>query len=292
MSRGFLVHAYNNTEIDYGLMAICSCLLIKKHLKINTTAVATSQDTLDWMLKTHGSTIVEQAFDHVILTDIDRDVSDRTFYDTRYSKKLAPYYNTNRADSVDLSPFEETILIDSDYLVLDNSLDCVWGSTEDILVNKSVRDLNHVKDLGGFDKRFNDMSIPLYWATAMYFKKTDRSSCLFGLMKFIKHNYKYYENLYKFSPSGYFRNDYALSIAIHMMNANLESDTVKSLPINQLMFANENDDIVAFNNGNVFFVSEPTQGDFKLHKVNTNVHVMNKWAIGRVAQGIIDYARS
>jgi hypothetical protein len=290
MSRGYLIHAYNNSEIDYGTMAICSSLLIKKHLKEQSTAVATSQDTLFWMIKTHGEDLVNHVFDHIIITDIDRNVPNRSFHDTRYTKKTAPYYNTNRSDSFVLSPFDETLLIDADFLVLDNSLDAVWGSTEEILVNKSVCDLNHIEDLGGFDKRFNNMSIPLYWATVMYFKKTDKTKCLFDLIKFIKHNYRYYQSLYKVPPGDYFRNDYALSIAIHMMNAQFEGDTVKNLPNKQLMFATENDDIAAFDQGTVFFTSEARQGEFKLHKVNTNVHVMNKWSIGRVAERIINYA--
>ena len=290
MSQGYVMHAYNNTSIDYGYMAICACLLIKKNLKINKTALVTNQDTLDWIISTHGEELADKAFDHIILTDTDRNVSNRNFFDTRYSKNTAPYYNTNRSSTFDLSPFDETVLIDVDYLVLDNSLDCVWGSVEDVLVNKSVRDLNHIEDLGGFNKRFNDMSIPLYWATVMYFKKTPPAKNLFDLMKFIKDNYEYYQRLYMFSPSGYFRNDYALSIAIHMLNAQFEGDTVKPLPISQIMVATENDDMVAFDKNIACFVSETKQGDFKLHRVTTNVHVMNKWAIGRVGARIIDYA--
>jgi hypothetical protein len=290
MTQGYLVYAYNNEEIDYGLMSIVCCLLIKKHLKINTTALATNQDTLDWMIKTHGEYLVDKAFDKLIITHNPENSSARLFHDSRYTSKKVPYYNTNRSDSFTISPFDETVLLDADFLVLDNSLDCVWNSAEDILVNKSVRDLNHVENLKGFDKRFNDTSIPLYWATCMYFKKTERAKYLFSLMKFIKQNYRYYQQLYKFNSSGYFRNDYALSIAVHMMNAQLEENTVKSLPIPQLMFATEHDDLIDFTNGTAIFVSEAEQGNFKLHKVCTNVHLMNKWSIGRMSQRIIEYA--
>jgi len=290
MSSGYLVHAYNNSEIDYGSMALCCCLLIKKHLQNNRTAIATSQDTINWLINHHSQTIVDRAFDHVIITDIERNVADRKFYDTMYTNYQAPYYNTNRSDSYNLTPFNETVLIDADYLVLDNSLDCVWNSAEEILVNKSVKDLNHSENLGGFDKRFNDMSIPLYWATLMYFKKTVRSKCLFDLIQFIKANYQYYEKLYQFRSSGYFRNDYALSIAIHMINGQVEINAVKSLPYPHLIAATEYDDMIDFNNGNAFFVSERAQGDFKFHKVSSNIHVMNKRSIGRMIPRIINYA--
>lgn len=290
MNRGYLIHAYNNWEIDYGEMALCACLLIKKHLRINATAIATSHDTLDCLVKKHGPNLIAQAFDHIIINSTPRDSNDRTFHDTRYSHKTATYHNSNRADSFKLSPFDETMLIDADYLVLDNSFDTVWGSPDEIMVNKLVVDLHHKEDLGGFNKRLNVASIPLYWATAMYFQKTMYVKSVFDLISVIKENYQFYQNLYKFPLSGYFRNDYALSIALHMLNGQIEHDTVRSLPINKLMVATEYDDLVNFINGTAYCISEAQQGDFKLHKIDTNIHIMNKWAIGRMAPRIINYA--
>jgi esterase/lipase len=124
----------------------------------------------------------------------------------------------------------------------------------------------------------------------MYFKKTDRVKSIFNVIDFIKNNYTYYQQLYEFRPNNYFRNDYALSIAIHMLNSQLEDNAVKSLPIKTLIVATEHDDMIDFKNGTAYFVSERQQGDFKLHKLNTNVHVMNKWSIGRMAERIIKYA--
>lgn len=290
MSRGFCIHAYNNLELDYGTMAICSALLIKKNLKTNNTALITTDDTINEIKKLHGEKILSLAFDNVNVIDIERNVSLRNYHDTRYSSKEQPYYNLNRSDTLDLSPFDETILLDADYLVLDKSFDIVWGCAEDIMVNKVVRDLRHKSNIAGFDLRFNDMSIPLYWATAMYFKKTQRCDSIFQLMKFIKGNYRYYQNLYRFNPSGYFRNDYALSIALHMISGQFENDSIKSLPTDHMLVATEHDDMINFKNNEAYFISEPVQGDFALHKILTNIHVMNKWSIGRNAERIISYA--
>ena len=292
MSRGFLIHAYNNKQIDYGSMALCCALLIKKNLKYNNVTLVTTLDTIDWLRKSHDKRFISYAFDNIITTSIDRRVYERNFYDTQYTAYSLPYFNTNRADSFELTPYDETVLIDADFLVLDNSLDYVWDSDEDILANKSVVDLNHIENLSGFDKRFNEMSIPLYWATVMYFRKTSRVKSLFDLINFIKNNYSYYQQLYGFRSHSYFRNDYALSIAIHMLNAHLEGDAVKSLPMKNLLVATEYDDMIDFKNGVATFISERQQGDFKFHKLSTNVHVMNKWSIGRMAERIIDYAGS
>lgn len=292
MDRGFLIHAYNNEEVDYGTMAMCSARLVKKNLINNNVALVTDSGTIDWLKKAHGTAVVDSAFDHVKVVRRDHSAPERTFFDTRYSIKTLPYRNGNRSSSYDLSPFDETILMDADYLVLDDSLDQVWGSIEHVMINKNVMDLRHESSPSGFDARFNQMSIPLYWATLMYFKKDPRSKSLFELISFIKENYGYYQGLYQFPPSPYFRNDYALSIAIHMLSGNLENDSIKSFPCDRIMVATEFDDMVRFKNGIAYFVSEGrTSGDFRLHRVTTNVHVMNKWSINRMSKEIFDYAR-
>jgi len=291
-SKGFLIHAYNNTEIDYGTMALCSSLLIKKNLSTNDVALVTNTDTLDWMIKCHGESLLDRAFDHIMMVDIDRNVPDRTFSDGRYTQKIIPYYNTNRGNSLDLSPFDETILLDADYMVLDSSFDTVWGCDEDILINRVATNLGFAKDLAGFDLRLNEKGIPLFWATAVFMRKSNRAETLFKLLNFIKENYSYYQNLYGFISSGYFRNDFAMSIAIHMLNGQLETDNVKSLPISNMLVATEYDDMVDFKDGTAFFISSGAEGNHQLHKVYSNVHVMNKWAIGRMSQRIIAYAIS
>lgn len=292
MSQGYVIHAYNNMEIDYGTMALCSALLIKKNCKINATSLITTADTLQYMEKIHDRNIVNAAFDQIQVIDINRSVKERKYFDTRYTVKNQPYYNLNRSDTFTLSPFDETILLDADYLILDNSFDYVWNGVEDILVNKVVTDLRHRTNLSGFDLRFNDMSIPLYWATSVYFTKSKKSQTLFQLMTFIKENYDYYQALYNFLPNSYFRNDYALSIAIHMISGQYEIDSIKSFPNSQLLTATEYDDLINFKDNTAYFVSEENPGDFSLHKVRTNVHVMNKWSIGRNAERIISYATS
>lgn len=290
MTKGFLIHAYNNQEIDYSLMALCCALLIKKHLKINSTSLVTNSDTYKWLEKTQDNSLIKAAFDNVIFTDIDTNVGHRTFFDTRYSKKKQPYYNTNRSSSYDLSPYEQTILLDADYLVLDTTFDLMWDSVEDIMVNKKIKDLISSWNYDIHNSRLNQMSVPLYWATVIYFKKGERTKAIFDLVMFIKENYEYYKHLYKLPPSNYFRNDFALSIALHMISGHFENDSIKSLPNSIMQIATENDDLIDFKNGAALFLSEKEQGSFKLHEIMTNVHVMNKWSINRVSKRIIDYA--
>lgn len=289
MSRGFLIHAYNNTEIDYGTMALCSSLLIKKNLRYNQVALITNQGTIDWARNQHGK-LFDRAFDHVVIVDHETKTGNRTFFDTRNHNKVLPYRNGNRVDSYELSPFDETILLDADYLVLDTSLDHCWSTADEIMINRHVIDLDHRLSPPGFDARLNKMGIPLYWATLLYFRKGKTSKCLFDTMRFIKENFAYYQNLYQFSPGGFFRNDYALSIAIHMLHGQFENDPIAQFPMNNIMVATEHDDLIGFVNGNAYFLNQTKPDRDTIHKVMTNIHVMNKWSITRMANRIIAHA--
>jgi len=293
MPRGYVIYAHNNPSIDYGSMALCNALLIKKHLKENAVALISDKGTINYLENSYSESLLRQAFDRMIVDEQDTTVAaNRRFFDTRYSNFTEQYRNLNRPNIYDLTPFEETIMIDADYLMLDNTFDAAWGCVEDFMCNRKTRDLNHKVNNFGFDNRFNEMSIPLYWATAVYFAKTDKSKLIFQLMNFVKENYAYYQYLYRFNHSGYFRNDYALSIAIHIANNFMEYGSISNLPTDHIMFSLEDDEFHRFANGQCYISSEPAPGDFHLHKVISNVHIMNKRALLRNKDEIISYATS
>jgi len=292
-SRGIVMYAYNNQNIDYGTLALCNALLIKKNLSENTVALVSDSGTMSYMESIYNSDIIRMAFDRIIIDEIkDGTAGTRRFHDTRYSVFTDFYKNGNRPSVYDLSPFDETLLLDVDYLMLDSTMDMVWGSLEDFLCNRKTRDLDHKVNNFGFDNRFNEMSIPLYWATAVYFRRSEKSKLIFDLMNFIRENYAYYSYLYRFNHSGYFRNDYALSIAIHMANNLMEYNSVRTLPVDHILFSMENDEMHRFSDGKCLITSEHAQGDFNLHSVCSNLHVMNKRAILRHSDEIIAHAIS
>jgi hypothetical protein len=292
-SRGFLMFAYNSSNIDYATMALCNALLIKKHLTVNSVALVTDQPTLDHLKRTADPALISFAFEHVIIDSVDQSTAgQRRFHDTRYTKYVVQYLNLNRPNAYDLSPYDQTLMLDVDYLMLDNSMDLVWDNVEEFMCNHKTKDLDNKVNDFGFDNRFNEMSIPLYWATAVYFTKTDMSRLIFQLMGWIKENYSYYQYLYRFNHSGYFRNDYALSIAIHMTNNLMEYGTIKSLPIDHLLFSVETDEFHKFDNGHCLMTTEAVQGRFHLRRVINNVHIMNKKSILRRTDEIIAYATS
>ena len=171
-------------------------------------------------------------------------------------------------------------------------LDNVWDSTEDFLINSRVKNIADIQNKDLSITRLNESNIPLYWATVVYFQKTKFVESIFNLTSFIKENYEYYSKVYMLPTSSYYRNDFAISIALHMINKHVENNDIHSLPNNIIYTADEHDDMINFKNGSAYFISEKEQGQFRLHQFMTNIHVMNKLSIGRMAERIINYASS
>ena len=57
MSQGYLIYAYNNSNIDYGTIALCNSLLIKKNCKVNNVALVTSSWTIKYLEKLYGTIV-------------------------------------------------------------------------------------------------------------------------------------------------------------------------------------------------------------------------------------------
>ena len=281
MSAGYLMFAYNSGTILYGSLAVANACLIKRNCKNGLVALVTDDKTVSAIEKSHGK--LDRFFDHVIIDPVDRKVPIREFQDTRHSSDKVPYLNSNRSSAFDLTPFDETLMLDVDYLMLDNTMDLVWGSAEDLMCNSRIIDIEYNDCVS----RMHDMSIPVYWATAVYFQKTHRVKTLFDHMKFIKENYLYYMDVYGFNHGPYFRNDFAISIALHEMNGFLEKDAVASLPVDHIFFGDSFDEIHGYD-GSLLITSEKQQDVFIPHRISRNIHVMNKKALQRKCKEIID----
>lgn len=284
MSRGFLMFAHDSGPFSYGSMALANCSLIRKNCPGSAVALVTDDRTIADLRDIHGKLV--HMFDHVIIDDVDKQLPLRRFSDTRYRSEEVPYVNTNRSSALDLTPFDETILLDVDYLMLDGTMDMAWGSKEDLMCNHRLLNLHHQSSI----ERFHDMGIITYWATAMYFRRTDRVRTLFDHMRFVKENYDFYMDVYGFNHGSYFRNDFALSISLHEMNGFVEEDTVASLPIDYILVGDQYDDIHHYDDGSLLITSEGQQDELIPHKVSRNLHVMNKKALLRHCDRIIRYA--
>ena len=290
MSRGILFFAHNNRSIDYGEIALANSCLIKKHMKNNNITLVTDQGTVDWLYNKHSEEFVKSKIDNIVIIKRRNINNVKRYYDTSYSKKIEQFYNVNRHDAYDLSPYDETLLIDVDYLIGNDLLDQCWELDYDLQINKESRNLFSGKDETVF-KRLDDRSIDFYWATAVFFRKTEQTKLFFDIIKDVKLQWPYYSMLYDFiSPN--FRNDHAFSIAVHIFNGMQNNNFVKPLAVPFLQHCNGTDDLIDCVDGNGFklLLEKPNlKGEYLLCKVkDTNVHIMNKFSLNRTTNKIID----
>jgi hypothetical protein len=292
MTRGVLMYAHNNAEIDYFKIACANALLVQKNLSVPVTLV-TDAGTIGWGREDLGDEFVDKCFEHIITVDRDWNFSNtRNYSDTSYTTKSLQFYNCNHWEAYELSPYDETLFIDADYLIMSNALNNCWGSENDIMMNHSIFEPGSTND--PYTKHIDDFGIRQYWATVIYFKKTDHAKFLFELVKHIQEKYFYYTQLYYFS-NGMYRNDYAFSIAIHMLNGFTSTEsTVKELPIPGLLMSWDTNDIYAVHGINdiTLYAEKETKGTYMLVRLkDQDVHIMNKWAINRHAETIIDMCK-
>jgi hypothetical protein len=205
MNQGILLFAHDNEQIQYSLLAAWQARRIHKWLN-KPVSIVTDSNSLS-TLKHHN---LAQEFDHIILSDA------KTDQKKIYAKEQLTFKNINRTDAYDLTPYDETLVMDIDIVIQSNRLNLVWNNIEDYLVCKNCLDILGRKWTAL--EYLNRTGIQFYWATLFYFKKTGQTKEFFKYCNHIKENYKDYAEEYGFDDS-YIRNDHIWSVAIHQLGA-------------------------------------------------------------------------
>lgn len=204
LSQGALIFAFNNEHIDYIAMAAWSAKNIQKHLNLPVAVV--TNDT------NHAA---KYDFDYVIESNPDKGGS-RYFADF---KETATWYNAGRATAYELSPFEQTLLLDADYVITSDTLLQVMEMPQQFAAfNTSLdpTDENQPMDT------FGNPQLPMWWATVMMFRRGNVSQYIFDSMQMVRNNWMHYMQLFGINQSTY-RNDYALSIALGILAGHEQS---------------------------------------------------------------------
>ena len=291
--------AHNNSEIDYFKLAVVNSLMIQENLGIKNITVVTDKFTADYAEKSLGFKLLDQAFDKIIIVDKDKayiGAGNRRFRDTSHDQKLLPFYNVNRCDAYDLSPYDETIMIDADYLIMSDVLNTCWDDENsnrhvmyDVMMNWEYQDIMFEREDPTLH-RLGEFGITMYWATVVYWKKNAYSKAFFDVVKHVRDNKPYYQDLYQWKGNLY-RNDYSFSIAAHTM-AGFVDKAFPQLPIGKLYKTFDTDDIhsVRGKNDLLLYLEKPKYfGEFMMCRwKDTDLHVMNKWAINRISDQLLE----
>jgi hypothetical protein len=199
MTQGVLIFAFDNELTDYISMATWCAKNIQQHLNLPVTLIT-------------NKSIDNSVFDQVICTDAESG-NHRFFPDYN---KTAVWFNSNRTDAYSLSPYDQTLVVDADFVVCSNVLRQLFNSHEHVLCHRRAYDVtgsNSLKDSTTMGRN----GMPMSWATVLYFDRSKHSQLVFAMLDMIKQNWHHYRNIYGIANTSY-RNDYALSIALNTLN--------------------------------------------------------------------------
>ena len=194
-SKGVVIFAFNSAHVDYVGIADQTSKLIEKNLNLPITLVT------DILANPNFN------YDYIIRAES----KEGNF---RFAKdgKTYEWRNFDRYRAYDLSPYDETILMDTDYLVLDDSLLKLFLQPFDY---RLMYQMQTPKELN--KDEMGPHSLPMVWATVALFRKSSVSKMFFDMVGKIQRNYGYYRNLFGIREGNY-RNDFAFSMANIILN--------------------------------------------------------------------------
>lgn len=259
--KGVVIFAFNSTTVDYVALADQTSRLVNHNLNLPITLI------------TDLDAAPKFAYDKII-----RVQSEGGNVRTGAGDTLIEWRNFGRYLAYELSPYETTILIDGDYLVLDKSLLTLLEQDFD------YRLMHHNQSPDGpAYEQMGYQGLNFVWATVVLFKKTAKAKRLFDLVGRIQRNYGYYKTLY--NGSGSYRNDYAFAIANIILNG-YNSDEHKSIPWLMTTIEHKIKQIDIKNN---FLVVRHENNAVVTPK--QNLHIMDKdFLLSKEFKEFVDYA--
>jgi hypothetical protein len=289
MSKGVLLFARNNAQIDYCGQAYFLAKRISKYLNLPTSIVT---DSTEYLLSEYPD--AEEVFDKIVSIvwkeeDLKPDTTlskteqhgIRTFYDGTLIEKKLQFKNETRTLAYDLTPYDETLVLDTDVVICNDVFLQCFAQQNDLLLYKTSYDLANI-DRGEAFTRISDTSVDFYWATCVYFRKTATNKIFFDLLQHIQENWKHYNNIFQIN-SPYYRNDYSFSIAVHIMNGYQSGDFAKPMP-GTLYYTTDKSILWQIDNNELLILLQKEKfiGEYVPLKIkNSNVHVMNKFSLSR-----------
>ena len=277
MTKGAVIFAQNNASLDYTKMAVFAATQIKKYLDIPVSIITDSENWLQESYPNHE-------FDKVISIEFSG-TQYKNFNDGALFSKTVEWKNFTRDKIYNLTPYDKTLVIDSDYIINSAVLKPAFDNDYDFQIYRHSMDLATWRPILEFE-RVSQWSVPFYWATAFVFQKNSITESFFDLVAYIKSNWTYFRNLYGINANTY-RNDYAFSIAIHIMNGKTNGGFAIDLP-GKMTFITDKDLLVNIVDDKMKFLVEKKDylGEYTLVKTQSlDVHVMNKSSLCRFIDG-------
>jgi hypothetical protein len=286
MTKGCLIYAFNNEEIDYITIAKEAARRVKLYLGVPVCLVT------DSITQANAVDPDKRFFDIVIDLWQDKSLKPtaellntrniRQYSDGSLTQKKANFKNSVRTKTYELTPYDETLVIDSDYFLANDLLKNCWLQEQDFLIYQQGYDLSGYRIHSEFEK-VSDYTVDFYWATAFWFRKSESTKIFFDLVDHIRDNWDYYKLVYQFASHMY-RNDHAFSIAIHILNGYTGLPWAGQMP-GRMLYTLDKDVLVSMDDRGfrILLEKQNRQGEYTLMKTkDVSVHLMNKFSIHRI----------
>ena len=195
MNHGVILFAFNSPKYNYYEMAKHTAKRVEHFLKLPVTLV-TDEDSMP---------IGElPLWDKVIKITPDKN----NFRD------WGMWINKGRYMAYELSPYDETILLDVDYIINSDKLLKLFDIDTDFCCHNRT---NFLMNIGVPQESLSSYSYETLWATVIMFRKSIRAGQIFNCLEMVQKNYEHYANIHNFIAPVY-RNDYALTLALRIAN--------------------------------------------------------------------------
>ena len=213
MSKGFVIFAKNSQEIDYVRQACALALTIKKTQSVISNVSIITNDNVPEEFK--------NLFDHVISIP----------WSDSKSTVLA---TENRWKTYHATPYDQTIVLDSDMLILED-ISSWWNYLDNYDLKFCTRIKNYKDEIVEKDlkhrKAFIENNLPNVYCAIHYFRKSDFAHAFFKTLEFVINNWQYFYGQY--APKEY--QDWLsldLSAAIALKISSFEDEVVeKNCPL-------------------------------------------------------------
>lgn len=122
--------------------------------------------------------------------------------------------NSGRCNALMDTPYDRTVLLDADYWIASNCLKSCLDSNESFLAHNTRMYINEEKPR---IETFGALKTEMWWATVCVFDRSKYVQDVFDAWKMIEQNYTHYADMFTFDRY-FFRNDFALSLALLLCN--------------------------------------------------------------------------
>lgn len=207
MTRGVILFAFNSPKYNYYEMAEYTARRIKHFLDLPVTLVSDSESV--------PTKVRRGTWDKIIRVTPDKD----NFRD------WGLWINKGRYQAYELSPYDETILLDVDYVINSSKLLKLFDLNTDFCCHAKT---SYLMQPNLSQELLSSYSYETLWATVVMFKKTNRAEQIFKCLEMVQKNYEHYANIHNFIAPVY-RNDYALTLALRIVDGHY-SDASSFIP--------------------------------------------------------------